>query len=89
MQKAVVDSVLTIAGVTTGVVLGLFFLAMAPIASSAAALVALVTGLAAVLSLLFYSSLAWPWFALTGSMTTLAVGLVVSLIVPRSRVEET
>jgi SSS family transporter len=89
MQKAVVDSVLTIAGVTTGVVLGLFFLAMAPIVSSVGALVALVTGLGVVLSLLFYSSLAWPWFALTGSMTTLAVGLVVSLIVPCSRVEET
>jgi solute:Na+ symporter, SSS family len=88
MQKAVVDSVLTIAGVTTGVVLGLFFLAMAPMASSAGAVVAFATGLGVVLSLLCYSELAWPWFALIGSMTTLAVGLLVSLFAPRSSAEE-
>jgi Na+/proline symporter len=85
LNQSVVDSVLTIAGLTTGVVLGLFFLALLPVASAVGAFAGLLAGLAVVLSLLAYNALvenvlAWPWFASVGSLTTLAVGIVVTLV---------
>jgi Na+/proline symporter len=88
LNQSVVDSVLTIAGLTTGVVLGLFFLALLPVASTAGAFSGLVVGLSVVLSLLAYNSmvdnvLAWPWFALVGSLTTLIVGFAITLIWPQ------
>lgn len=82
-QKSVVEQVLTVAGFTTGLLLGLFVLGSLrrPVRSSAA-LVGMVCGFAAVLavwlpSLFGLAVLAWPWFAPLGAGTTVVVGLVV------------
>jgi SSS family transporter len=89
-DKSVVDSVLSVAGLTTGMILGLFVLGMLRRrVSSAAALAGLVVGFAVVLTawvpLTFpnyraYAWLSYPWFAALGTLVTVAVALVVDFV---------
>jgi SSS family transporter len=85
-QRSVVDSVLSVAGVTTGMILGLFLLgSLRRPVSSAAALVGLVVGFAAVLTawvpwLLRSPWLDYPWFAAVGTLVTAAVALAVDYV---------
>jgi SSS family transporter len=88
-QRSVVDSVLSIAGVTTGMVLGLFLLGSVrrPV-SSLAALAGLVAGFAVVLTawvpwFLGNPWLAFPWFAALGTTVTVAVALAIDLAAKR------
>ena len=87
-DKSVVEQVLKVAGLTTGLLLGLFVLGrMARPVSSAAALSGLLAGAAAVLGVWLPEALgspilAWPWFALVGSSVTVAVALLVSSPAP-------
>jgi len=75
-QRSVIDQVLTVAGFTTGVILGLFVLGglTRPVASRSA-LVGLAAGFVAVSAVWWSGALAWPWFAAVGTVTTVAVGL--------------
>jgi SSS family transporter len=92
--RSVVDSALSVAGFTTGVLLGLFALGSLPRpVSSRAAVVGMVVGflvvltvwgapqladqLAAISPSLVLPAIAWPWFAPIGTLTTVAVGLLV------------
>lgn len=77
--RSVVDQVLTVAGLTTGMVLGLFLLGSErrPV-NSRAALVGLVTGFLTVLLVWLPSTwgrvlVAWPWYAPIGTLVTVAV----------------
>jgi SSS family transporter len=90
-HKSVVEQVLTVAGFTTGLLLGLFVLgSLRQPVRSGAALAGMVCGFAAVLavwlpSLFGPAVLAWPWFAPLGAGTTVLVGLLVDrLTTPRS-----
>lgn len=84
LRGTVVASVLGIAAFTTGIVLGVFFLGLwAPRVGQRAALAGLVTGLAAMTGIFFLTPLAWPWYALVGSLITVAAGLAASLRWPR------
>lgn len=84
LTASVVNSVLGIAAFTTGIVLGVFFLGMfAPRVGQRAALVGLVTGLAGMTWVFFATPLAWPWYALVGSLGTVAAGLAASFVWPR------
>ncbi|MGB5162118.1 MAG: sodium:solute symporter [Thermoanaerobaculia bacterium] len=84
LQSTVVASVLGIAAFTTGIVLGVFFLGIfTERVGQRAALAGLVVGLAGMLVIFFATPLAWPWFALVGSLGTFAVGLAASYIWPR------
>jgi SSS family solute:Na+ symporter len=84
--KSVVDSVLTVAGWSSGIVLGLFVLGgfRRPVASSAA-LTGLVVGAAAVTAVFVTQALAWPWVALVGSLTTVTVALLVDRWTTKAR----
>jgi solute:Na+ symporter, SSS family len=76
-NKSVVEQVLSVAGVTTGMILGLFLLgSMRRPVSSTAALGGLVAGFATVLSFWGLSDLAWPWYAPVGTLVTVGVALV-------------
>ena len=84
-QKSIVEQVLTVAGFTTGLLLGLFVLgSLRRPVRSGAALVGMVCGFAAVLAVwlpslppfLNRTLLAWPWFAPLGAGTTVVVALV-------------
>ena len=78
-------SVLGIAAFTTGIVLGVFFLGMfTPRVGQRAALAGLVAGLAGMTSIFFATSLAWPWYALVGSLLTVGAGWIASVF-PGSR----
>ncbi len=81
---AVVSSILGVAAFTTGIVLGVFFLGIfAPRVGQRAALAGLVLGLAFMTWVFFATPLAWPWYALVGSLGTVAAGLAASLVWPR------
>ncbi len=84
LTTSVVASVLGIAAFTTGIVLGLFFLGMLPRrVSQRAALAGLAVGLAGMTWIFFATSLAWPWYALVGSLLTVGAGLAANAVWPR------
>ena len=84
LQSTVVASVLGIAAFTTGIVLGVFFLGIfTDRDGQRAALVGLVVGLVGMLIVFFATPLAWPWFALVGSLGTFVAGLAASYVWPR------
>jgi Na+/proline symporter len=83
MSRTVVENVLTIAGFTTGITLGVFLLGLfAPGTGQRAALTAFVLGLLVMSLVAFATPLAWPWYTLTGSATTLSLGLLAGRIWP-------
>jgi Na+/proline symporter len=83
LARSVIDSVLAIASFTAGVVLGMFFLGvLTKRVSETAALVGLLAGLSLITYIAFGTKVAWPWYALIGSVTTFAVGLAASLLWP-------
>lgn len=76
---AVVNQVLAIANVTTGVILGLFLLALRPGTTERASLTGLGTGLLALAGVLWALPalglpIAWPWYGVVTAGTTFAVG---------------
>jgi len=77
VAQSVVDSVLSIAGFTAGVILGVFFLGtLTKHVSQRGALAGLVGGLAVMTIVAFATPLAWPWYAVVGSAATFAIGLI-------------
>lgn len=84
-SDAIVNQVLSIANVSTGVILGLFLLALSARPSPRASLVGLVAGLG-VTSLVVLVlprcnlTVAWPWHGVVTCGTTLVVGLLVRAI---------
>ncbi len=88
-DRSIVGRVLTVAGITTGLLLGLFLLGRLrrPV-PSLAAMIGLGSGFAVVVGLWVPSQfgtpiLAFPWFALVGAGTTVAVALLLSLLLAR------
>jgi len=83
-DRSVVDRVLAVAGMTTGLILGLFILGrMSRPVNSRAAIIGLVTGFIAVFSIWLPGQLpkgnpilAWPWFPLVGAGTTVVIALL-------------
>jgi SSS family solute:Na+ symporter len=83
LSRTVVESVLTIAGFTTGIILGVFFLGIfTRRVGPRAAFAGLLTGLASISAVAFGTTLAWPWYTLVGSLATFAFGLAASLAWP-------
>ncbi|HKI20706.1 MAG TPA: sodium:solute symporter [Isosphaeraceae bacterium] len=86
LQDNVVNNALAIAGLVSGILLGLFLLGiLTSRVGQSAALVGVLAGLFAVTVAKFGTSLAFPWFALVGSSTVFAVGLAASLFFPARR----
>ena len=83
LEDNVVNSALAIAGLVSGILLGLFLLGiLTRRVGQTAALAGVLAGIAAVLYAKFGTRLAFPWFALVGSSTVFAVGLAASYVVP-------
>lgn len=85
-ERSIIDAVLTVAGFTTGIILGLFVLGSLPrLVSSRAALVGLAVGFTVVFlvwlpPLWGKNALAWPWYAPIGTITTIAVALIFNFL---------
>jgi SSS family solute:Na+ symporter len=83
LKENVVDNALTVASLVSGILLGLFLLGiLTRRVGQTAALAGVIAGASAVIYAKFGTSLAWPWFALVGTTTVYAVGLLASLFVP-------
>ena len=79
LKDNVVNNALAIAGLVSGILLGLFLLGiLTRRVGQTAALAGVLAGIAAVLYAKFGTPLAFPWFALVGSSTVFAVGLAAS-----------
>jgi solute:Na+ symporter, SSS family len=86
LRASVIEAVLGIAGFTSGIVLGVFFLGMfARRVGQGAAMTGLVAGFAGMTAIYFGTDLAWPWYPLAGSAMTFAAGWLTSLVWPRER----
>ena len=95
-SASVVNDALAIAGFTSGILLGVFCLGLLPVrVTPTGALVGMVSGLIVLLCVkfgpvlpwsvarsIFRVSVAWPWYPVIGSVTTVVVGTVVSVLFP-------
>jgi len=76
LTESVVTNVLTIAGFTTGIVLGVFALGLLTRVGQRSALGGMAAGLAAVSLCAFATPLAWTWYSMVGSLGTVAGGVL-------------
>lgn len=83
--QAVVELALSIASFTYGGFLGLFLLAVRGKTSSRAATVGFLCGVGAMVFVVLGTKLAWPFYTLAGSLVTVTVATVVSVVEGRSR----
>ena len=77
-QRSALSTALAIASLINGPILGVFFLGSTKRGGTTAALIGMTAGLAAVMTVWLGTKVAWPWYAVVGSLTTLIVGLIVS-----------
>jgi SSS family transporter len=85
-----INAVLGIAGFSTGLILGLYFLALvAPRISEKIALVAFAAGTIVTCWTAFGTSIHWLWYTLVGSSTIVVVGLILNMILDRRSIPTT
>jgi len=83
MRRSALDTALSVASILNGPVLGVFLLgAFSRRARTAEAFAGMAVGLAAVLAVWRLTAVAWPWYTLVGSVTTLAVGSLLGGVRP-------
>ena len=83
LEDNVVNNALAIAGLVSGILLGLFLLGvLTGRVGQTAAMIGVLAGAAVVILVKFATPLAWPWFALVGASTVFAVGLAASFVSP-------
>jgi len=83
MTRSALDAALSVASILNGPVLGVFLLgAFSRRAGTPAAFAGMATGLVAVLAVWRLTPVAWPWYTLVGSLTTLAVGALLGAVRP-------
>ena len=89
ISQDVVNEALAIAGLTTGVLLGVFLLALfAKSANQTSALVGMLTGVTIVLMVHLTKATGWIWYALIGAVSTFAAGWLASLLVGTKEIEQ-
>jgi len=78
--RSAVDTALSVASLFNGPILGVFLLAAVRRGGPSAALAGMFSGIAVVLALRFGTAVAWPWYTVFGSLTTLAAGSVAAMM---------
>jgi Na+/proline symporter len=78
--RSAVDTALSVASLINGPILGVFLLGTFRRGGTAGALVGMCAGIAAVAFVWLGTHVAWPWYTVVGSMTTLLVGAAVSVL---------
>lgn len=78
VQQSAVNTALGVASLVNGPILGVFLLSAMNREGTAAAFAGMLTGIAVVTVVWLWTPLAWPWYAVVGSMTTLVVGLALA-----------
>src|SRR5438093_10544044 len=77
-KGSAVNTALGGASLINGPILGVFLLSALQREGSTAAFIGMLAGIAAVTSVWLWTPLAWPWYAVVGSLTTLTVGLALA-----------
>ncbi|HEY6066611.1 MAG TPA: sodium:solute symporter, partial [Thermoanaerobaculia bacterium] len=86
MTRSALDAALSVASILNGPVLGVFLLgAFSKRAGTAAAFAGMAAGLAAVVTVWLATPVAWPWYTLVGSASTLIVGSLLGKLAPSAR----
>jgi Na+/proline symporter len=75
-HRSAVDLALSVASLINGPILGVFLLAAVRRGGRNAALAGMICGLAAVTYVWLGTAIAWPWYTVVGSLTTLAAGVL-------------
>ena len=84
LSDTVVNNVLAVAGFTAGPMLGIFLLGtLTPRVSQVGGLCGMLAGIGVLWYVFVRTAIAWPWYAMIGSVTTFLVGCVVTEIVFR------
>lgn len=79
-NRSALNIALAIASLINGPILGVFFLGATRRASTPGALAGMSAGLIAVALVAFTTPVAWPWYAVVGSVTTFAVDMIAAWI---------
>jgi SSS family transporter len=74
--RSALGTALAVASLINGPILGVFFLGATRRAGTASALTGMTAGIVAVSMVAFATKVAWPWYAVVGSVTTFAVGMI-------------
>jgi SSS family transporter len=77
--RSALGTALAVASLINGPILGVFFLGATKRASTTSALVGMSAGLVAVGIVAFATKVAWPWYAVIGSLVTFGVGMLAAL----------
>ena len=80
--RSALNTALSVASLINGPILGVFFLGATKRARTPAALIGMTAGIAAVSAVAFLTTVAWPWYAVVGSVVTFAAGMIASWISP-------
>jgi len=78
VQDSAVNTALGVASLINGPILGVFLLSSMKRQGTTAAFVAMLAGIGVVTAVWWKTAIAWPWYAVIGSMTTVVVGAVLS-----------
>ncbi|MCA9179034.1 MAG: sodium:solute symporter [Planctomycetales bacterium] len=82
VSRSVINDALAIAGFAAGILLGIFALGVLTTrVGQSAAMVGVLAGVAMLSWLKFATQVAWPWYAVLGSLTVFATGYLVSLLI--------
>lgn len=77
--RSALGTALAVASLINGPILGVFFLGATKRATTFSALAGMTAGILAVCVVAFATKVAWPWYAVVGSLVTFVVGLASSL----------
>jgi Na+(H+)/acetate symporter ActP len=78
--RSALGTALAVASLINGPILGVFFLGATKRAGTAGALAGMSAGIAVVGVVSFATNVAWPWYAVIGSVTTFVVGMLATWI---------
>jgi len=82
-DRSALGIALSVASLINGPILGVFFLGATKRATTRSALAGMLGGILTVGAIAFKTSIAWPWYAVIGSMATLLIGLACGDYGPR------
>jgi solute:Na+ symporter, SSS family len=83
--RSALGMALAVASLINGPILGVFFLGATKRANTASALTGMSAGLLAVGLVAFATKVAWPWYAVVGSLVTFGVGMLAALWISTGR----
>lgn len=79
--RSALDVALSVVSLINGPILGAFLLSAVRRGGPASAFAGMTSGLAVVLTVWLATPVAWPWYTVIGSLSTLTAGLLVSMMV--------